>query len=144
MMRLIYNDEATLLPWAAAKVGNPQLTGFDPRAVAIGIAREEEIAAVAVYYHFEGNDCRISLASDGSRRWMTREFVTHVFAYPFIQLHLDRITAEIPRDRIEAARLCGRFGFIIEGTKRGTNTMIFGLLRTECRWLGPRAMAAAA
>jgi len=149
MRSVVYGLESQLIPVAAQWAGAEDPRWFDPNATALGALCDGRIVAVAVFYQFTPTDCRISLASDGSKRWLTREFIVRVFAYPFVQMHLNRLTAEIPATNRAAVRLCQHFGFRPEGAKRkachdGSDELIFGLLREECKWLGPRRRLAAA
>jgi RimJ/RimL family protein N-acetyltransferase len=150
MKHITYGRDKECIAWAAARAGVGDVVGFDPYARAIGVVEDDgRIIAAAVFYYFEGSACRLSLASDGSRRWLTREFIVRVFAYPFVQCRLNRISCEIPVSNVEAIALCQHFGFRLEGTKRmatltGKDVLIFGLLRDECRWLDPRQTRKAA
>ncbi|HTN66399.1 MAG TPA: N-acetyltransferase, partial [Burkholderiaceae bacterium] len=70
--RLIYGDEPRLLPWAAERIG---IASFRRDAYTIGLERDGVLAAVAVYDNFSEGDCNVHLASDGSKRWMSKEFL---------------------------------------------------------------------
>lgn len=149
MRSVVYGLESELIPLAAAWAGARDPRWLDPNATALGAVDDGRVVAVAVFYQFTARDCRISLASDGSKQWLTREFIVRVFAYPFVQMHLKRITAEIPASNGPAVSLCLKFGFRDEGRKRkacadGSDGVILGMLREECKWLGPRPLAAAA
>lgn len=135
--RLLYGEEHRLLPWAAEKIG---LSRFRDDAKSIGIERDGEIAAVAVYDTFSEVECSVHLASDGSRRWMTREFLVAGFAYPFIQCGFQSMTGLVPSDNEAALQFDLHIGWTYVGTRRsampgGRDLIILEMLRDDCKWL---------
>lgn len=148
MIEYVYGEEAELVPWAEAHTG-PQHR-FRPDAKAIGIRIKGALRAVAVYDNFSINDCLFGIASDGSRRWVTREFCHRVMAYPFIQCGFPRITCIVSRNNRPSLQLVRRFGgWQLEGVMReaglaGEGLMIYGMLRRDCLWLPPLPAAAEA
>lgn len=102
------------------------------------------IAAVVVYTRFSSGNCEMSVASDGSRRWLNRSFLYWAFAVPFFQYQRRRVMA-VADTRDEAVVAFDRaVGFVEEGRLRrwflhadGTESdgILFGMLRDECRWL---------
>lgn len=122
--------------WAASVIG----CSFPSDAHAIAMEVDDDIAAVTVWNSIEQYNCLISIASDGTRRWMTREFLFRSFAYPFVQLGLPRVTVKIDEDNIESVRLGVHLGFSFEGAMRkaapgGRREIIMGLLKEDCRWI---------
>ncbi|EHK57743.1 hypothetical protein [Allomesorhizobium alhagi] len=133
----VYGEDDRLIAWAESRVANSR---FRDDARAIGHERAGELRGVVVFDTFTTTTCLVHLASDGSKRWMTREFITRVFAYPFIQCKFPRITCGIPETNAESLRLTRHMGWVEEGRLRedsedGSDTIIFGMLRRECRWL---------
>ncbi len=136
--RVIYGDDAEMCRWAAATIGAGG--GFSADARAIGMEVGGEIVAVTVWNCFELHNCLMSVASDGSRRWMTREFLFRSFAYPFLQLGLPRVTVKVDEANAASLRLTKHLGFVEEGRLRraapgGRDDIVMGLLSEECRWI---------
>lgn len=124
--------------WAAAVIAPGTVFPSDAYAIACEVG--DEIAAVTVWSGFDQCNCLISIASDGSRRWMTREFLYRSFAYPFVQLGLPRVTAKVDEINSDSLRLGFHLGFIEEGRMRraapgGRDEIIMGLLKENCRWI---------
>lgn len=148
MIEYVYAEEAALLPWAAAHISDSHR--FRDDAKAIGVKINGQLRAVAIYDSFSGNDCLFSIASDGSRRWLTREFCIHVMAYPFIQCRLTRISCLVSRNNQPSLRLTQRFGcWELEGVLReaglgGEDLLLYGMLRRDCHYLPPLPTAAEA
>jgi RimJ/RimL family protein N-acetyltransferase len=100
---------------------------------------DNRIRGVVVYTSFTRRNCEMSMASDGSGHWITREFLRAAFGYPFLQMDLARVTGIVEHDNERALRLNMRLGFMIEGKLRGwfkdKDGIIFGMLANECRWI---------
>jgi RimJ/RimL family protein N-acetyltransferase len=140
MFAVVYDCQAELIAWAEARIPDNR---FRNDAKAIGVTRNGDICGVAVFDNFSVGSCCVSVASDGSRRWMTREFLIRVFAYPFLQLGYRRLTCFIAASNHDSIRLCEHLGWSREGVLRrgapdGDDMLLLGLLREECRYLPER------
>lgn len=95
------------------------------------------ILAAVIYDCFYAKDCNLSLAIE-DKRGVTRESLHIVFAYPFQQLGLVRVSASVAADNEPSLALMERWGFKREGVKRlgygDRDEILFGMLRDECRW----------
>lgn len=135
---LIYNQEPLLIPWAADKIGIGQ---FRDDAKAIGIMSDGEIRGVVVYDTFSACDCNMHVASDGSATWLTREFLVHAFAFPFIQAGLRRVTGIVPAANERALSFDLKLGFTREGycpkALPNDDVVILGMTRDRCRFIPP-------
>lgn len=133
--QLIYGDETRLLPWALTRIG---LHAFRRDAYAIGLERNGELVAVAVYDNFSACDCNMHIASDGSGHWLSKKLLAAVFAYPFGQLGFRRVTALVPSKNLAALRFDQNIGFVYEGLHRDAlpddHLISLGLLRGDCRF----------
>src|SRR3546814_13363253 len=66
------------------------------------LASDGRIMAVVVFDHINDINCMMHVASDGSRRFITREFLAWTFRYPFMQLTLRRVTGLVRADNARA------------------------------------------
>lgn len=135
--RLIYGEEERLLPWAEQRIG---IAPFRRDAYSIGLARNGELAGVIVFDTFTPNDCQIHVASDGSRTWLTKELLAAAFAYPFIQLEYQSITAIVACDNEQALSFDMALGFEKVGVRHragvgGKDIIILEMMRDKCRWI---------
>lgn len=140
MYRVVYEPQAEMIAWAEERITDNQ---FRPDARAIGVERDGTLCGVVVFDNFSVGQCCLSVASDGSRRWITREFLIRVFAYPFIQLNYWRLTCLVAETNTDSLRLCRSFGWVEEGRIRrgspnGDDMIVLGMLREECRFLPER------
>lgn len=137
-MNIIYGEDRKLIEWAETTMGD---ITFRDDAYAIGVERSGEIAGVVVFDTFGPSDCLIHVVSNGKKRWFSRELAVCTMAYPFMQLKFKRITAMISVENTASLRFLEGFGgFVQEGVMRqagtkGEDLAIFGMLRSDCRWL---------
>jgi RimJ/RimL family protein N-acetyltransferase len=134
--RLVYGEEERLLPWALDKIG---IAGFRSDARAIGLERDGDLVAVVVFDGFSAADANMHIASDGTRRWMSKELLLAAFAYPFQQIKLRRLTGIVPAKNKDALAFDEHIGFVREGycpeALPDDDVVILGLLRRNCRFI---------
>lgn len=123
----------------ASRVLNVQYEhGDDCKSIA-RLHEDGSIAAVALFTNFHEHDLEISIASDGSRKWLDRRFLRVVFGYPFKMLQMKRVTGIVEQDNTAALDMDRRLGFVEEGRLRkwfgDKDGIVFGMLAEECKWL---------
>jgi RimJ/RimL family protein N-acetyltransferase len=137
--KFIYGQDRFLATWAAdqIKAGG----GFSSDVKAIGVEIDGELAAVTLWDYITRYNCVLSIASDGSRRWMTREYLFRTFAYPFIQLNLNVVTCLIAESNKDSLRLCEHVGFKrigrIPEASGADDDIVLCMTKRDCRWIAP-------
>lgn len=136
MAQLIYGQEDRLLPWAQERIG----VAFRRDAYTLGLEKDGQLVAVVVWDNFSEGDCNMHIASDGTRAWMNKSLLVSAFAYPFLQLQLNRVTGLVPASNETALAFDEHLGFVREGyhPKAGPNgddLISLGLLRENCRFI---------
>lgn len=101
----------------------------------LGVWRDEKLVAVCAYNNYKTFDIELSFAAD-SPRWATKQVVTWLLSYPFVQLKTQRITALVKKSNRRARKLLMGVGFKEEGCHRHSAANLetvfsYGLLRTE-------------
>lgn len=139
MKTIVYDNPTEMIAWAQTQI--PDCV-FRDDAHAIGLTENGAYRGVVVFDSFTTTSCWVSVASDGSKRFITREFIVRVFAYPFLQLGYPRINSLASVLNAPAVRFNEQFGWQREGVMRnagakGEDMIMFGMLREECRWLMP-------
>jgi len=112
-------------------------------AVGIGLERFDEgkwgLIAGVVYSDFNGVNVNMHVASDGSRNWMTKEYLWTCFDYPFNQAKVNRITGLVGEGNVQARRFNERIGFELETRIKGAHPsgdlLIYVLWRKNCKWV---------
>jgi len=137
MKTIIYGQNERVVDWVAQRVDEH---AFE-QAVGIGLEEDGELIAGVVYNLYTGPSICMHVAAVPGRRWMTRDYLYRCFAYPFIQLQCNRITGLVRVDNLEAQKFDEHLGFKREGLLRracedGTDMILYGMLKEECRFLG--------
>ena len=135
MAQLIYGQEDRLLPWAQDRIG----VTFRRDAYTLGLEKAGELVAVVVYDSFGEVDCNMHIASDGTSAWMNKSLLVSAFAYPFIQLKLNRVTGLVPAKNELALKFDEHLGFVREGYHpkgcKDDDLISLGMLRENCRFI---------
>lgn len=136
---------ADLLAWCAAHLSPG--ASFQVGSVAMGVARDNELLAVAAFDNFRRSpagkplsiECSIAAVSP---RWMTKGTIRAILQYPFCQLGVQRLTALVQEKNERSVKMLNGLGFVREGYVRasvedGSGIYVTGMLREEARrWLG--------
>lgn len=143
MKRIILDQSEAITNWVAAKIGEDSI----PMAYGVGLEHDGKLVAGVVYAQKTATNVHMHVASNGSRHWMTPEYLGFCFAYPFFHLKCERVTGFVRADNIDAQRFDEHLGFIREGRLRracadGTDLIVYGMLREECRFLTGKYHAA--
>lgn len=98
----------------------------------------EEIQGAVVYDAFTPYDCciHVRLEKPGCKVPM---ILRAVFAYPFEQMELKRITGLVGANNLKGQQLCLWLGFVLEGRKEcglgDEDELIYGMCRENCPWV---------
>ena len=127
-----------LVKFANEKIKGPGM--FHEKCPCIGVLRDGKIAAVCVYDKYDGTGITMNIASDGSKRWMTKQFLRACFEYAFNGLKVRRVTGLVRKDQPDVVKFDEHLGFRVEGVVRegdddGCDLVLLGMLRKECRWI---------
>lgn len=125
------------LAWAAQRLA---LKAWPSETKGLAIRAGDTLRAVTAYNHFyDGKTCSIHIATDGSRQWATRGMLYGIFAYPFEQCGLRRVTAPISSANKASLILVVKLGFQFEGRLlnacKDGDQVIMGMLREDCSWI---------
>lgn len=134
---IITGDEVT--KWITEKSEGTFVPGLNP---AIGIVNNGKIVGGVAYDGYNGANINIHVASDGSKRWINREFLWFVFYYPFVQLGCKRVTGVVPSYNKAAIQFDEKVGFELETTLKDAHPqgdlLIYKMTPDKCRWLAWR------
>lgn len=137
MKKTVYGQDFVVSQWVGFRVNEPD---FGP-CIAIGLEEDSNLIAGVVYNLYNGPSICMHVAAEPSKRWLNKDFLFRAFAYPFIQLDCNRVTGLVKVNNLEARRFNEHLGFKQEGVIRkgaedGTDMILYGMLKEECRWLG--------
>lgn len=151
--QLVFDQSQIVARWVGDRTGiadfNPAtITGQpylgDPLYSAIGVADESgALLAGAVYNNWRHPSIEITFAVE-SPRWASRQAISCILRYPFVQLKCLRIVAYTAsrNDRARAFLTNPLIGFKEEGYHPNgfpdDDAVSYGLLRENCRWVTPK------
>ena len=127
---------AEVVDWVAKRTHEHGRFGTD---IGIGWARAGRLVAGVAYAEWNGPNVVCHIASDGSRKWATREYLRVIFDYPFVQLGCKRITVCVGEGNADSRRFVEHLGFTLEAELAGAHPTgalrIYRMWRDECRFL---------
>lgn len=125
-----------VVEWIAKRTGEFNCFGTD---VGIGWQKDGEIVAGVAYANWNGVNVECHIASDGSKRWATREYLWTIFDYPFRQLKVNRITVCVGEGNTASRRFVEKLGFTHEATLDSAHPsgdlLIYRMWSDNCRWI---------
>lgn len=138
MKQVVYGQDQRVMDWVGPRI---DVTEFGHGSIAIGHEQDGALIAGTVFNMYTGPSICMHVASEPGKLWLTRDFLFRCFAYPFLQLKCHRVTGLVRVDNLAAQKLDEHLGFVREGVLRraasdGTDMIVYGMLRDECRWLG--------
>lgn len=139
-MRVTLENQGDLIGWAEPRFGVPA-GSMPPETVALGVLSDaNEVLAVICLNAFYSHYCTMHVASNGSKRWLTRNVLACIFGYTFQFLRLQRVNIIVSVHNVPIQVLALKLGFRMEGYARcgaddGSDGIIMGMLAAECPWL---------
>lgn len=136
MKTVIYGQNDRVIPWVGSRIDEDDFG----QAESIGLEEDGELIAGVVFNWYTGPSISMHVAAEPGRRWMTRDYLYRVFAYPFLQVGCRRVTGLVREDNLDAQRFDEHLGFKREGLIRcgasdGSNLILYGMLRSECKYI---------
>lgn len=129
-------DNVRIGLWVCERVG-----GVFAKQIAqcIGLERDGELVAGVIYEGYNGRSIRMHVASDGSRQWLTRQFLAICFDYPFRQLKVQKVLGLVDSMNENALSFDKALGFKteceIEDAGKTGSLVILSMSRDDCKWL---------
>ena len=132
---IVYGYDQVFARWAGERLGVNDWGLCKTMAV----YRRGELAAIAVFNQYRHPNIEISFVTY-TPRWATREAVSAILRYPFIQIGCKRVTATTEATNQPARAFLCRLGFREEGFHPDAlptgDAVTYGLLaRDAARWL---------
>lgn len=127
-----------VVEWVAKQTNDFGNFGTD---AGIGWAKDGKLIAGVAYANWNGPNVECHIASDGSRRWLTRQYLWTIFDYPFSQLKAKRITVCVGEGNLPSRRFVSKLGFGLETTLRAAHPtgdmFVYVMFKESCRWIKP-------
>lgn len=135
-MGVIAYDVERIGPWVTERTGGVYYPGSGQ---AIGLEKDGVLVAGVLYDNFNGRSVQMHVASDGTRRWMTKQYLLRCFDYPFHQLKVRKIIGQVDSENSDALKFDLALGFVVEAVikdaSRKGDLMILTMTPEQCRWI---------
>lgn len=135
--RLVLDDKERFGDWAITKI--PYVETWGSWYEAIGLERDGSPIAAVIYNRYTGTDISMSYAGTPGTQWLTKGFLRAMWAYPFLQLKVQRVTGLIASRNEASLQFAQRMGAKVEGRLRNAlpddDQVLVGMIRSECRWV---------
>jgi RimJ/RimL family protein N-acetyltransferase len=117
----------------------PGLPRFDGMT-GIGLRKDGELVAGVIYEGFNGPNVWMLVAAVPGRSWLNRAYLTACFAYPFIQLGVERVSGYVYASNQDACRFDEHLGFKEEARLKGAapdggDVIIYVMWKKGCRYV---------
>jgi RimJ/RimL family protein N-acetyltransferase len=132
---VLFGADEVVAEFVKQRVSNTSFSQF----TALGVVRNNRLVAGVVYHRFRQIDIEVVIAAD-TANWCFPATMRTLFAYPFGQLGVQRISAVVGRKNKMSRKLVKGLGFKEEGCCRkaldnGEDAFIYGILREECKFI---------
>ena len=125
-----------VVDWVAGRTNEFGNFGTD---VGIGWQKDGQIVAGVAYANWNGPNVECHIASDGSKKWLSRLFLWAMFDYPFNQLGCNRITACVGEGNSQSRNFVVRLGLTLETTLEAAHPSgdlyIYRMWKKDCAWI---------
>lgn len=105
----------------------------------MGLWKNGDLVAGVLYDNFTGRSVQMHVASDGTKRWMSKAFLYLAFDLPFNKWRVNKIIGLVDSTNIDAQRFDENIGFHLEHvvTDAGPkgDLLIYTMTRQQCRFL---------
>lgn len=143
--RLLYGADNDICEWVSWKLYGRGDAFCKNSSKSIGISIGNKLIAGVVYNNMHLNKAgdpytiEMSIATV-DKRWANRHTLRALFAYPFIQLGLERVQISTSVLNEGVNSMLSRLGCVKEGFHRkaypdGSDAYSWGMLKDECKWV---------
>lgn len=138
MKRIIVGKDDYVGEFVMKQVGGSWQHG---RGTAIGLEDTEtgELLGGVAAEDYNGSNCFITMASNGSKNWGSRAFIEFVFDYLFNQIGCRRVTGLVNSTNPVAIEINRKLGFECEAVLWDAcpngHVYVFRMLKEDCKWL---------
>ena len=131
------NVDGMVAMWAAQRMGLPRAWN---QCTTLSLWDDAVIQCAVIYESYSPRNVSMHVAAVDGKAWLNRAFLKAAFDYPFNQLKVERVTGLVPDSNEAAKRFDEHLGFKREGVMRGaaddgSDLIVYGMLRSECRHL---------
>lgn len=136
MKKIVWDQPERVMRFVADRVDARPFEKYS----ALGLESHGELIAGVVFERAIGASLLMHVASNGARHWMTPAYMAACFRYAFIQENTGIVIGLVREDNGMARRFDEHLGFTERGRLPhacidGTGIVVYGMLKSECRYL---------
>jgi RimJ/RimL family protein N-acetyltransferase len=135
MTSIVWDQPEHVGTWVCERTGG-KYSSVD--SAAIGLERNGSLIAGVLFDHYNGRSIAMHVAADGPH-WLNRAYLKACFAYPFIQLGVEKILGLVDSMNVAARRFDEHLGFVLEATIRDAaphgDLLIYSMTADQCRFI---------
>jgi RimJ/RimL family protein N-acetyltransferase len=136
--RVLCQHEPIFGPWMMKRLDAGEW--FKGRGHIIGLWDDDKgPVAGCLFEASNGASIMLHCATDGTKRWMNREYLWFVFYFPFAQLRVRKIIAPVESTNETSCRFVEHIGFVLEATLKDAapkgDLLIYTMTEDQCKWL---------
>lgn len=107
---------------------------------AIGLRRDGQLVAATLYENFNGANVWVHCAGESGARWLVRDYLLAIFAFPFEVCKVQRVSAYVQADNWRSRRFIEHLGFQAEAVLRGAGSagvdlIVYVMWKKDCRYV---------
>lgn len=135
----IISDPARVYAYVASLTPMQMTAGMK----GIGLERDGSLIAGVLYEGFNTHNVWMHVASHIPGAWLTRSYLRICFEYPFVQVGVRRVGAQVADSNLASRRFIDRLGFVREATihgaaRDGGDIGLYVMWRDDCRFIGDK------
>ncbi len=125
-----------VVEWIAKRTGEFNGFGTD---IGIGWAKDGKLVAGVAYANWNGVNVETHIASDGSKKWLTKKYLYTILDYPYNQLGVKRITSCVGEGNADSRRFVEHLGFSLEARLEKAHPtgdlLIYRMFAKDCKYV---------
>lgn len=143
MKRIVWDQPERVMRFVADSIDAAPFERYS----AIGLESDGAIIAGVVFERALGATLLMHVASSGTRHWMTPAYMAACFGYAFTQDGANLVIGLVRADNVDAQRFDEHLGFkrrgqLPQACTDGTDMIVYGMLKSECRFIEGKYHAA--
>ena len=95
--------------------------------------------SACLFENYNKASIMLHIATDGTKRWMNREYLWFVHHFPFIQLRVKKIVCPIESTNLVCIKFVEHLGYTREATLSDAapngDMLIYTMTKDQCKWL---------
>lgn len=133
--RLIYST-GRVFAFVSERVPMSVVSGMQ----GIGLERDGDLIAGVIYEGFNGHNMWTHIAAKSETPWLTRSYLRAIFAYPFVQCGVGRISGYVEASNTAARKFDEHLGFEQEAVLHGAaadggDVIIYAMPKSRCKYV---------